>query len=78
VGHVQNLHHNPLFLFFWQHALQVHTVGYTCQIVRHTPDKSHIYSHILLVLAADVHFISIQEDAAKILSDSKNADVDYI
>jgi len=72
------LHHNPLFVFSWQHALKVHIVGHTCSLKRYILGKIRILIHILVVLAADMYLIRIQEVLAKVLSDSTIAGVEYI
>ena len=54
VGRVQHLHHNPLVVFSWQHALQVNPVGHTCSILRYIRVRVCILIHILHLLAADM------------------------
>jgi len=73
-----NLLHNPLFVFCWQHALQVHTLVYTCSITWYITDRFRSHIQIHLVSAANMSLIRTQEVAAKILSGLKNAGVEYI
>jgi len=65
-------------MFSLQHALKVHAFGHICSIISFVLDRIRNIIHILLVLAANMHLIRIQEVAAKVLSDSKMAGVEDI